>query len=646
MKEVHATCELDGANPRLIVRFHENARTPYADLAEDGRENVSGLRFRRSKKDWTAPLTVDNCLGLRESYGDNLKVYPALSAWYLEHAQERAAAVQRTGATDAECPRLAEVAPRLSVTLRPDQRVGVRAIADGYRNGLLVADKPGLGKTLETIGGILEADVKGPILIICPKISVKSVWAHELRRWTDETFYVARGTRAKRQQAIDAFMDDDSERKFLIIVAEMLRVKRKPNDTSVKANAKKRGRVEGFEFPELFFVDEDGDEIGWIGDDGSWSPMDKWAAVIVDESHRLLGSLTVAKSNLMGEGLTQLPLAENGRKYAMSGTPFGRGGRVQGMFGTLHWLWSDEYTSFWRWAGNIFEIESETVARGKTVMKIGAMKKGMDAEKFMASLGPRILRRTKEEVLKNLPPKEFVEVLCELEGKQLSQYRQLGDDAEVKVDGGTILANGVLAEQTRAKQIASGVLGKRPNGEVYFTGESCKVDKLMAMLDARGITDDTGDTKIIVSSRFNAFLEGAVLPALDAANIPYHVLTGKTSDAKREKAMGEFQGEGGPRVFVLNSKAGGVSITLDAADEVHCLDELDNPEDNEQLEDRAHRASRIHQVTIYYYRSDGTIDTNIAKNVEDKRQAQFEVLDGRRGLEDVRKWIKYDPEGE
>jgi hypothetical protein len=47
-------------------------------------------------------------------------------------------------------------------------------------------------------------------------------------------------------------------------------------------------------------------------------------------------------------------------------------------------------------------------------------------------------------------------------------------------------------------------------------------------------------------------------------------------------------------------------------------------------------------VTIFYYRTEGTYDVNIAKNVEDKRIAQFEVLDGRRGLQDVRKWIKYD----
>lgn len=599
-------------------------------------KRVFGARFKKSDSCWTAPATVDVCLQLREEFGKRLKVAPALSEWYVENSALRAEAEAGTAAADAELVLLPTVAPRLSATLRPDQRAGVAYVANPYRGAALIADKPGLGKTLQAIGGVLEAGRTGPILIVCPKVSVKSVWYHELRKWTDETIFMARGTRAQREKAIEEFAASTSERKWLIITAEMLRVKRKPNDTEVKANAKRRGRVEGFEYPALF---------GFM-----------WDTVICDESHRMLGSLTVAKSNLMGEGLVQLPQPSDSRRYAMSGTPFGRGGRVQGMFGTLHWLWGDEFTSFWKWAGAYFEIEETQIGRGKTARKIVGLRKGMEAEAFLKSLGPRILRRTKEEVLKDLPSKQYVEVLCEMEAAQKSQYKQLGDDAEVFLPtdpygrrgsgvGHSLLANGVLAEITRAKQIANGALWwDEAANKVRFDGDkSCKVEQLIAKLDARGLLgDDGGDTKVIISSRYNQFLEDAVLPRLEKEGVAYHLLTGKTSDKAREAAMEAFQSEGGPKVFVLNSKAGGVSINLDAADEVHCLDELDNPEDNEQLEDRAHRASRNHQVTVFYYRTEGTYDVNVAKNVEDKRVAQFEVLDGRRGLQDVRQWIKYD----
>lgn len=592
----------------------------------DRAKRIPGARFWKEEKAWRAPASIDVCHMLREEYGDELDIRPSLREWYLANKQDHDRQIAGSAATDAELVRLPTVAPRLFATLRPDQRAGIRWIADTYRQGGLVADKPGLGKTLQVIGGVLEADVRGPILVVAPKISVRSVWQREIRRWTDEDVFIARGTRAKREAALRRFWEHDpgdKSRKWLVINQDMLRVKRKPNDTEVKANAKRRGRIEGFEYPQLF--------------ENIWP----WSVIVADESHQLLGSLTVAKSNLKGEGLAKLPTTDSTRRYAMSGTPFGRGGRIHGMFGTLHWLWPDEYTSFWKWADRHFEIEEEYIGRGKTAKKIVGLRGGQTAEGFMKSLGPRILRRTKEEVLKDLPPKQYVEVVCEMEPAQKKQYKMLGDDAEISVPGGTIIANGVLAEITRARQIANGVLMK-DGDDVHFAGESCKMDALVGKLEERGIMDGTGDTKVIVSSRFNDFIHQVIIPRLEKEGVEYHLLTGATSDKKREAAMEKFQGEGGPRVFILNSKAGGVSITLDAADEVHCIDELDNPEDNEQLEDRAHRASRIHQVTIFYYRTEGTYDVNIANNVEDKRKAQFEVLDGRRGLEDVRKWIKYD----
>jgi SNF2 family DNA or RNA helicase len=630
--KVHATV-LNSKPPRLGVRVDFTSKE-FEEQRTRVKRATPGVRWSREVSAWTMPLTVDACHDLRREFGDLLLISDSLVQWYRSASKQQAAQTTLAAQTDADLRTLPVAAPALASTLRPDQRAGVAWIATGYRNGGLVADMPGLGKTLETIGGVLESGIKGPILVTCPRLSVKPVWFHELRRWTKDPVYMCRGTRRQREKAIQAFMEDPAERKWLIVVAEMLRVKRKPNDTDVKANAKKRGRVEDFDYPQLFRGIE-------------------WSWVIVDESHRLMGSLTVAKSNLAGEGLTLLPIRRDGQRRAMSGTPFGKGGRVQGMFGTLHWMWPDEYTSFWRWAETHFEIEEEDVyiagghGRKRTTKKVGPLRRGRQGEEFLRSLGPRILRRTKDEVLPNLPPKQYREVLCEMTGKQLRQYRQLDIEAEVVVDNGVVMANGVLAERTRAKQIANGVIDVEDDGHVVFLEESCKVDQLEQMLDARGMTgDEGGDLKIIVASRFNEFLEGSVLPMLRRNGVSYHLLTGSTPERQRDRIMTEFQSAGGPRVFVMNSMAGGLSITLDAADEVHILDELDNPEDNEQLEDRAHRASRNHKVTIIYYRSEGTIDTNIGEAVEGKRVEQHRVLDGRRGREYTRSIIKFRPSEE
>jgi SNF2 family DNA or RNA helicase len=546
-------------------------------------------------------------------------------------------------ATDATLTHLPSRAPALAATLRPDQRAGAAWVAAGYRGAGLLADKPGLGKTLETIAGLLEKYNTDPFsaLIICPKVSVKNVWGREWAKWgPGVSVHQARGTRAQREKVLDAFLADATPQKVLVIVAEMTRIQEAPACTCGKPyveghepggdllghfpdinNPKKM--FSGFEYPQLF--------------------ARPWDAIVVDESQRWMGSLTIVKGTLAGKGFKRLEVAQNGLKLAVSATPFGKGGRVQGMFGTLHWLWPDEFTSFWRWAERYFEIEEQMVSRSKTVKRIVGLSRGANEEEFLRSLGPRIMRRTKEEVLPNLPPKQFVEVLCEMAPRQAKQYAQLSSDAEVRTPGGMIVANGTLAEITRAKQIACGEitleLDAFDRGTVRFTGESGKLEALWEKLEARGIISGDGDGKLIISSQFNELL--AVLRArLDGAGVAYHVLTGATSDSKRDQAMDTFQGEGGPRVFLLNAKAGGVSITLDAADEVHCLDELWNPEDQEQLEDRAHRASRIHQVTIYHYRTEDSIDQNIAEDVEAKRLDQHAVLDGRRGLAYARDLIR------
>jgi SNF2 family DNA or RNA helicase len=586
---------------------------------KDACKRVLGARWAKAEKSWTYPATVDTCHALRTELGPVLTVLPALAEWYAGASARAGAQVALASATDAVLVRLPTVAPRLAATLRPDQRAGVLMMAHGYDGSLLCADVPGLGKTLETIGAVLEADVPGHVLIVCPKLSVKNVWLKELRKWTDEHVYAARGTRANRERVIAAFDADPAERKWLIIVAEMLRIKERPAENDPTG---KKKMFDGFEYPPLY--------------------AKSWGCVAIDESQKIMGSLTIVKGNLMGKGIKRLPVHPDGRKFAISGTPFGKGGRVQGMFGTLMWLWPKEFTAFWRWAERHFEIEDVRINRfGDTAKKINGLKGGQDGEEFLRTLGPRILRRTKEEVLPWLPPKQWVEVVCEMSPAQVRQYKGLTDDAMIQTtSGGDILVNGVLAELTRAKQLANGVVDVKPDGQVVFTDDSGKLDMFFDKMETRGILDGSGDVKVIVASQFNEFL----LPLknrLDAAGVAYHEITGKTSDSKRDAAMDAFQSDGGARVFVLNSKAGGVSVTLDAADEVHCLDEMWNPEDQDQLEDRAHRASRNHQVTIFYYRSEGTIDTTIGEKVEGKRVQQFNVLDGRRGREYVREMIQY-----
>jgi SNF2 family DNA or RNA helicase len=116
--------------------------------------------------------------------------------------------------------------------------------------------------------------------------------------------------------------------------------------------------------------------------------------------------------------------------------------------------------------------------------------------------------------------------------------------------------------------------------------------------------------------------------------VPTLKITGSVTPAKRVEAQNTFQAAGGPRIMLINTMAGGVAIDLDQhSDELFFMDETFIPDEQEQVEDRIHRVSRIHQVTIHYLYAKGSIDEKIAQTNIAKDEIQKRILDGRRGVD-------------
>lgn len=581
--------------------------------------NPNGVRY------WY-PLSVDTCLEMREVWGDNLRVHKNLSAWYREALEIRKSQVSLTEATDASLPRLSAAYPEFNAWLKGDQRVTAQWIANAYRGGGLLADEVGTGKTAGVVAGLIERGLYGPQLVVCPKISVESVWKKEFSTHVpDIPVYACTGGRAKRERELAAFIKDPAEGKVLIIVSEMLRIR------AIRA----QGRIQeflGYEYPDLYDIE--------------------WASVVVDESQNVLGSSDVVKGNLAGEGAKGLTFAQDRLKLAVSATPFGKGGKIEAIFGTLHWLWPDEFPSRWKWLERYFEVTKDKVyLRGgggatQQVNRVGGLK---NEKEFWASLGPRVLRRRMEDVSEeHRGLRNYVEVKCAMAPAQRKQYSQFAQDAELAVDGGIISTVGVLDFMTRCRQFANGVLRKE-GGRVVYTRESCKIEQLMAHLSKL----EPG-RKVVIGSQYNEFLD-VVEERLNKAgywsewvgNAATHKagalvrIDGKTADGRRQAYMHAFQTDPRITVCLLNAQAGGVSITLDAGEEIHALDEMYPPEKNTQFYGRIFRRGRAHEVFYYLYRSIGTIDEVIGYNVGQGHEKQLRLLDGRRGKEYVRKLAQY-----
>jgi len=175
-------------------------------------------------------------------------------------------------------------------------------------------------------------------------------------------------------------------------------------------------------------------------------------------------------------------------------------------------------------------------------------------------------------------------------------------------------------------------------GEKLHPHFSEKYEWLLAALSERGIKVkgvNTGHMKYVIVSQFT-FILNWLSEQFTQAGIKHLMITGEVTGEKRGNAIALFQSYGDPhRVMLINTKAGGVSIDLDAwCDEMFILDETDIEDQMEQVRGRINnRGERVAPRTFHYLRTANTIQERMAdKNL---RQAlmQHHLLDGRRGLE-------------
>lgn len=624
--------EIEMGKDRIHVWF------PYSAADVEKVRRIAGRSFvKKPSPHWTVPLNMQSCRDLRKEFGKDLAIGPELTQWAREQvaAEETGAAlgaVSLAAFTEARLENCARRAPALYERMagRPYQIPAAAFIAT--RRGALLGDQPGLGKTTEIMGGIVERfpDAPANVIIVSPATSVMTVWKPELEAWMPEgtRVWAAVGGRAAREAVVNDFMAtlqvwDRPQYMVLCVNAEMLQTKVSGGKADDSAEAPKNVTYTP-KYPQLFSL--------------------AWDAQVVDEGHKYLitrySQTHNVKMSQVRRGLARLPLATNGVRVAGSGTPFK--GRTQNFWGTLNWLSPKQSTSFWTWASSYLEIDDN--GYGKTVGDLRADRK----DDFYRSLTTTMIRRTKNE-LRTLnpawapPAKMYEQVRCVMDAKQEKQYRAMESDAAVNLGDVTVTANGVLAEMTRLKQLAHAA-GEFREGKFVPALPSAKFTQMLQMLEERGISGDedvAGEgVKVVIGSQFTQMLN-LYSRELKRLGIDHFLLTGETPSARRTEMQRAFQQPGGPRVFMINTQAGGVSITLDAADELWVLDETWVPDEQEQLEDRVHRTSNVdHQVTISYFTTAGTIEEEIAQITAEKDESQKRHLDGRRGVEFARQWAQ------
>jgi len=238
-------------------------------------------------------------------------------------------------------------------------------------------------------------------------------------------------------------------------------------------------------------------------------------------------------------------------------------------------------------------------------------------------LYPFILRRTKEQVAKDLPEKQEMILWCEMEDEQRKIYDAYRNDFRDKILG-TIQEQGIHKSQLT---ILQGLMKLRQicdspailNEEEKFENNSIKLDEL-----AREIVENIGDHKALVFSQFLGML-ALIKAKLDELGVKYEYFDGSTSAPDREKAIQSFQNTDEVRVFLISLKAGGVGLNLTAADYVYIVDPWWNPAVEQQAIDRTHRIGQTKNIFAYRMICRDTIEDKILQ-LQDKKRALAKEL--------------------
>ena len=239
-------------------------------------------------------------------------------------------------------------------------------------------------------------------------------------------------------------------------------------------------------------------------------------------------------------------------------------------------------------------------------------------------LYPFILRRTKEQVAKDLPEKTETILFCEMQTEQREIYEAFRNDYRNKILG-VISEQGIERSQLT---ILQGLMKLRQicdspaimNEPEKYPNHSIKLEEI-----AREITENISNHKALVFSQFLGML-ALIKDKLKALEVPFEYFDGSTPAHEREKAINRFQNDDTCRAFLISLKAGGVGLNLTAADYVYIVDPWWNPAVEQQAIDRTHRIGQTKNIFAYRMICKDTIEDKILQLQEKKRSLARDLI--------------------
>lgn len=462
-----------------------------------------------------------------------------------------------------------EVPDELNPTLRYYQKTGFKwlKMLDSYKFGGILADDMGLGKTIQILSVILdyaknysqkEDMMQGQECFEKRRASLVIAPSSLTLNWKNETQKFAQNLN------VMVVRGNLTERKELINSIENY-------DLVITSYDLLKRDIELYKEKDYTF-----------------------RFIIADEAQYLKNSNT--------QNAKAIKELKSDTRYALTGTPIEN---------SLAELWSifdfimPGYLYTYKKFKNMYEVP---IIKGEN---------GVVLDKLRTLIEPFVLRRTKKEVLTELPDKEITVLESEMHEEQQDIY--LSYLANVKEEVANILQDNsygknqmkVLAALTRLRQICC-----HPSLFIKdYEGDSSKLDQCMEIIE-EGIK---GGHKILLFSSYTSMLE-IIAKELQKRNVKFFKLTGATKVDERINLVDEFNSNEDIKIFLISLKAGGTGLNLTGADMVIHYDPWWNLSTENQATDRAYRIGQKNNVQVYKLITKNSIEEKIYE-LQKKKEA-------------------------
>lgn len=553
------------------LRYEEGQSEFRLEVPYDLKDRVKeiGGRWEQSSKSWKFPVDVNLWDQIRETFGGSGNLLVAKTFLKriesLKKEQEEFAILKEKAEEDTP---IEFSVPGISLNgknpLFNYQKWGIKCgalVGDGF----LIGDQPGLGKSIQALGIALEHKRLGNIsncLIVC-LASLKYNWLDEIKKFTGETALVVDGSPEKRRKKWMAQGYFFKICNYETIVSDFY------IDTNPRHTNKKDLSKEEISFRKYM--------------------REQFDLIIVDEIHAIKHH-----SSKRTEALKQLV---SRYRVGLSGTP------VDGKLEELHSI-------FGFLKPGLFESRSKFLDNHAIYDYFGGITGYHGVQEVRKKIFPYYLRRLKENVLKDLPPKLYKDIYVELPPAERKVYKELISGAH-EITSEDLALTRIM----RVRQFLNfpEIIGLH-NSSYKFLALADLLEELVV---------ENGE-KVIIFTQYMETLERIVKNLKSRFKISQ--IHGGVGTKERVEIVKKFNTDPSEQILI-GTDAMSTGLNIGGASAVIHFEDNFSPAIMQQRNDRAHRATTRHNVTVYRFIVKGTVEENVRQALGNKMDLNNQVLD-------------------